>query len=114
MRGRARSTRACPCLRQVRHVPERLVGQDIAALGMPQARGRALEALARTVAADPTIFTPRADLESAGFAVEYLEIRDADTLAPVTETITGPARVFAAVHLGRTRLIDNLPIAPAA
>jgi pantoate--beta-alanine ligase len=55
-----------------------------------------------------------ADLESTGFAVEYLEIRDADTLAPVTETITGPARVFAAVHLGRTRLIDNLPIAPAA
>jgi len=51
-----------------------------------------------------------ADLESAGFAVEYLEIRDADTLAPVTETITGPARVFVAAHLGRTRLIDNLPI----
>ena len=55
-----------------------------------------------------------ADLESAGFAVEYLEIRDADTLAPVTETITGPARVFAAAHLGRTRLIDNMPIVPAA
>ena len=55
-----------------------------------------------------------ADIESAGFAVEYLEIRDADTLAPVTETITGPARVFAAAHLGRTRLIDNLPIVPAA
>jgi AraC family transcriptional regulator of adaptative response / DNA-3-methyladenine glycosylase II len=45
--------------------PERLVGQDIAALGMPRARGAALEALARTVAADPSIFTPRADLESA-------------------------------------------------
>ena len=55
-----------------------------------------------------------ADLESAGFAVEYLEIRDADTLAPVTETITGPARVFVAAYLGRTRLIDNLPIVPAA
>ena len=55
-----------------------------------------------------------ADLESAGFAVEYLEIRDAETLAPVAETITGPARVFAAAHLGRTRLIDNLPIMPAS
>jgi pantoate--beta-alanine ligase len=54
------------------------------------------------------------DLENAGFVVEYLEIREADTLAPVTATITAPARVFAAVHLGRTRLIDNLPIAPAA
>jgi AraC family transcriptional regulator of adaptative response / DNA-3-methyladenine glycosylase II len=52
--------------------PQRLVGQDIAALGMPQARGRALEALARTVAADPAIFTPRADLESAIAALSAL------------------------------------------
>jgi pantoate--beta-alanine ligase len=51
-----------------------------------------------------------ADLEEAGFSVEYLEIREAETLAPVTATIVGPARVFAAIHLGRTRLIDNLPI----
>ncbi|MBS0334065.1 MAG: helix-turn-helix domain-containing protein, partial [Proteobacteria bacterium] len=52
--------------------PERLVGQDIAALGMPKARGAALEALARTVAADPAIFTPRADLESAVAALKAL------------------------------------------
>ena len=52
--------------------PERLIGQDIAALGMPRARGAALEALARTVAADPTIFTPRADLESAVAALSAL------------------------------------------
>ena len=52
--------------------PQRLVGQDIAALGMPRARGAALEALARTVAADPTIFTPRADLDSAIAALKAL------------------------------------------
>jgi AraC family transcriptional regulator of adaptative response / DNA-3-methyladenine glycosylase II len=52
--------------------PERLVGQDIAALGMPKARGAALEALARTVAADPAIFTPRADLSSAIAALKAL------------------------------------------
>jgi AraC family transcriptional regulator of adaptative response / DNA-3-methyladenine glycosylase II len=52
--------------------PERLVGADIAALGMPRARGAALEALARTVAADPAIFTPRADLESAIKALSAL------------------------------------------
>ncbi|THD63291.1 MAG: DNA-3-methyladenine glycosylase 2 family protein [Phenylobacterium sp.] len=52
--------------------PEQLVGQDIAALGMPRARGAALEALARTVAADPTIFTPRGDLESAIAALKAL------------------------------------------
>jgi AraC family transcriptional regulator of adaptative response / DNA-3-methyladenine glycosylase II len=52
--------------------PERLVGQDVAGLGMPRARGAALEALARTVAADPVIFTPRADLESAIAALSAL------------------------------------------
>ncbi|WP_411288774.1 AlkA N-terminal domain-containing protein [Phenylobacterium sp.] len=59
-------------LTQVFPTPDRLVGQDIAALGMPRTRGAALEALARTVAADPTIFTPRADLESAIKALSAL------------------------------------------
>jgi AraC family transcriptional regulator of adaptative response / DNA-3-methyladenine glycosylase II len=39
---------------------------------MPRSRGAALEALARTVADDPTIFTPRADLESAIAALKAL------------------------------------------
>ncbi|MGZ6038938.1 MAG: AlkA N-terminal domain-containing protein [Phenylobacterium sp.] len=52
--------------------PEQIVGQNIAALGMPRARGAALEALARTVAADPAIFTPRGDLESTIAALKAL------------------------------------------
>jgi AraC family transcriptional regulator of adaptative response / DNA-3-methyladenine glycosylase II len=59
-------------LTRVFPTPQRLVGQDIAALGMPRARGAALEALARTVAADPAIFTPRADLDSAIAALKAL------------------------------------------
>jgi pantoate--beta-alanine ligase len=54
-----------------------------------------------------------AELERAGLEVEYLEVRDAETLAPVPAEVTSPSRVFAAVRLGRTRLIDNLPILPA-
>jgi pantoate--beta-alanine ligase len=56
-----------------------------------------------------------AELEAAGFQVEYLEARDAATLAAVTGKITVPSRLLAAVRLGRTRLIDNVPIpvAPA-
>jgi pantoate--beta-alanine ligase len=65
----------------------------------------------RPAAVKPEIARGRAVLAEAGFAVEYLEIREAANLAPVTGAIAAPARVFAAAHLGRTRLIDNVPIA---
>jgi pantoate--beta-alanine ligase len=48
-------------------------------------------------------------LEAAGFRVQYLAVCNARTLAPV-ERVEGPARVLAAAYLGRTRLIDNVPI----
>jgi pantoate--beta-alanine ligase len=49
-------------------------------------------------------------LADAGFdPVEYLEIRDADSLQPV-EAIVRPARVLVAARLGATRLIDNMVI----
>jgi pantoate--beta-alanine ligase len=52
----------------------------------------------------------RAQLLDAGFdKVDYLDVCDAETLQPVT-TVTTPSRVFAAAWLGRTRLIDNMPI----
>lgn len=51
-------------------------------------------------------------LLAAGFArVDYVAVRDAETLAPLTQ-LSAPARALAAAHLGRTRLIDNVPIAP--
>ena len=50
-------------------------------------------------------------LREQGFRVEYLELRDAATLAPLTDAPTEPARLLAAVHLGHTRLIDNIPVA---
>ena len=50
------------------------------------------------------------ELQSAGFKVEYLEIRDAETLTPVTGEPGAPSRVFVAARLGGTRLIDNMPI----
>lgn len=56
----------------------------------------------------------RDDLARAGFEVEYLEIRDAETLAPVGDAVTAPARVLVAAYLGRTRLIDNVLVLPAA
>jgi pantoate--beta-alanine ligase len=50
------------------------------------------------------------ELRDAGFEIDYLEIREEETLRPVTVTVGARSRVFAAVWLGRTRLIDNMPI----
>lgn len=52
------------------------------------------------------------ELEKAGFALDYLELRDAETLAPVPAEVRRPARILAAARLGRTRLIDNMPVEP--
>ncbi len=54
-----------------------------------------------------------AALVTAGFdQVDYLECREAHSLAPVeTFDPARPARVFAAARLGRARLIDNVPVA---
>jgi pantoate--beta-alanine ligase len=80
------------------------------------ALARVLRRIAAAVAQTPDAVATEltqgaAELRDAGFAVEYLEICDAETLAPVTCAVAAPARVFAAAHLGRTRLIDNVPVA---
>ncbi len=76
---------------------------------------RVLRGIAAALASGPTAVAQeiehgRAALTQAGFGVEYLEIRDAESLAPVIAAVVAPARVFAAVGLGRTRLIDNIAI----
>lgn len=49
-------------------------------------------------------------LREAGFGpIDYLEVRDATSLEPIT-AITTPARILAAAKLGTTRLIDNIPL----
>jgi pantoate--beta-alanine ligase len=75
---------------------------------------RALSSIAdklagRHGAATPEVARGRAALEAAGFQVDYLAVCDADTLAPV-ETVARYGRVLAAARLGRTRLIDNVPV----
>jgi pantoate--beta-alanine ligase len=52
-----------------------------------------------------------AALRGGGFSVDYLELRGAADLAPV-ERFGSPARLLAAARLGRTRLIDNIPVTP--
>ena len=55
-----------------------------------------------------------ATLEAAGFKVDYLEVRDAETLKPVAAGTLRPLRVLVAAWLGKTRLIDNVGVEPGA
>jgi pantoate--beta-alanine ligase len=52
----------------------------------------------------------RRKLSRAGFAVDYIEARNAETLAPVGSLKDGPVRLLVAARLGRTRLIDNVGV----
>ena len=49
----------------------------------------------------------RGALEGAVDRVEYVELRDAEDLRPL-DTIDRPAVIAVAVHVGATRLIDNV------
>ena len=59
-------------------------------------------------AADTSVATARRAIEAAGFVVDYVEARRADTLAPLNEGDRVPIRILAAARLGGTRLIDNV------
>jgi pantoate--beta-alanine ligase len=52
----------------------------------------------------------REAIKRAGFALDYLEVRHAETLLPVNSTKNGPLRLLVAAKLGKTRLIDNVAV----
>jgi len=59
----------------------------------------------------PSAMAGGADMiAAAGFALDYFEIRHAETLAPVTSASDGPLRILVAARLGATRLIDNIAV----
>jgi len=54
----------------------------------------------------------REAIERAGFVLDYIEARHAETLMPVKSIEDGPVRLLVAAKLGKTRLIDNVKVAP--
>lgn len=87
--------------------------ERLAARTLPRALGEAAQAIIGGAAAAEAIDRAREKLAAAGFdPVDYVELRDAATLEPMT-ALDRPARLLAAAFLGRTRLIDNLPVDPA-
>ncbi len=47
----------------------------------------------------------------AATRLDYIELRDADTLAAIGDRVAGPAVIAVAAFVGTTRLIDNLRLA---
>jgi pantoate--beta-alanine ligase len=61
-------------------------------------------------AIEPVIERGAKLITNAGFNVDYLEVRHAETLAPITSIEDGPMRMLVAARLGATRLIDNIAV----
>jgi pantoate--beta-alanine ligase len=59
---------------------------------------------------DDALADGRRTIAQAGFALDYLEARHAETLAPIASPKAGPVRLLVAARLGKTRLIDNIGV----
>jgi pantoate--beta-alanine ligase len=49
-------------------------------------------------------------ITAAGFKLDYLEARHAETLEPIASLADGPIRLLVAARIGSTRLIDNIAV----
>jgi pantoate--beta-alanine ligase len=83
--------------------------QRAAAVALPRALGVAAKAIARGDDPEVALGTAREALVAAGFAIDYVELVDAVTLAPGAAA-SRERRLVAAAKLGATRLIDNLAV----
>ena len=81
-----------------------LLHQTISGVAADLAQGRGC---------DDAVVAARFKLDAAGFRVDYVAVRDPDTLKPLSGLVKR-ARVLAAAYLGKTRLIDNVPTPPTA
>jgi pantoate--beta-alanine ligase len=75
-----------------------------------QALQEAAEAIRAGHAAAAAVDHARTALAAVGFAVDYVELRNAETLAVVGDPLGELLRLLAAARLGKTRLIDNVPV----
>jgi pantoate--beta-alanine ligase len=69
------------------------------------------DSAARIAGGEPVVQVMREGalkIAAAGFAVDYFEARNAETLAPAESTADGPLRLLVAARIGKTRLIDNI------
>jgi pantoate--beta-alanine ligase len=79
-----------------------ILPEALATAAQSIAGGREPVWLAKSVAQD--------ELQQADFRIDYIELVDAETLAPIEALTDRPARLVIAARIGTTRLIDNLPV----
>jgi len=79
------------------------------AVALPRALGVAARAIGRGDDPAAALAEAAATLAAAGFAVDYVALADAETLA-ADPAADRPRRLLAAARMGSTRLIDNMPI----
>ena len=81
------------------------------AASLPAAMHAAIAAIEAGADVPASLSELERTLLAAGFSsVDYAELRDADSLAPLAELSVAPARLLVAARIGRARLIDNLPV----
>lgn len=81
------------------------------AKALPEALFAAAGAIGAGADIAETLAAARRAVAAAGFrSVEYLELRDEASLAPLDRLGDAPARLLAAAWLGDVRLIDNLEV----
>ncbi|WP_341713528.1 pantoate--beta-alanine ligase [Erythrobacter sp.] len=86
------------------------VEQRRQAAALPAAMRRAIAALAKGAESATALEQLSSDILKAGFdSIDYVELRDAETLAPIHGPLDG-SRLFVAARIGGTRLIDNMPL----
>lgn len=79
---------------------------------------KAMTAAAGSISAggnpEAALAVARRQMESVGFTIDYLELRDAETLGAYDPSLDRPARLLAAARLSGVRLIDNIPVIKAS
>ncbi len=82
---------------------------------LPQAMRTAIAAIEAGDSTSSALAQLKQSLIAGGFAsVDYAELRDAQSLEKIDRQQENPARLLVAAHIGKARLIDNMPVSGKA
>ncbi|MBH0114693.1 pantoate--beta-alanine ligase [Novosphingobium sp. YJ-S2-02] len=87
--------------------------QRARAVALPLAMKDAIAAIESGKPIAPTLAGLEAELLAGGFhQIDYAQLCDAASLAPLDTPIPGPMRLLVAARIGPARLIDNMAVTP--